>query len=197
MNKKSKLYTTTGDKGTTALVGGQRVSKGDQRLVSYGTIDELNSLIGVLLGFPLSLEDRELFLMIQNALFLIGSDLATLPADAEIKKRFSLPEKSVQTLEQAIDNYDAQLPPLKGFILPSGGQLASSAHFARTVCRRAEREIITLIASVPEEEKSATVAETNLRFMNRLSDLLFVFARYAAHKEGEKEIYWEQNCFSD
>ena len=92
MNKKSKLYTATGDKGTTALVGGQRVSKGDQRLVSYGTIDELNSLIGVLLGFPLSPEDRELFLMIQNALFLIGSDLATLPADAEIKKRFSLPE---------------------------------------------------------------------------------------------------------
>ncbi len=197
MSKKSRLYTAKGDKGTTSLVGGQRVSKGDQRLVSYGTVDELNSLIGILLAEEMPESDRGLFVMIQNALFVIGSDLATLPEDISVKQRFALPESVVHQLESAIDEYDASLPPMKGFILPGGGRMASTAHLARTVCRRAEREIVRLMDLVPEEERALTIAEPNMRFMNRLSDLLFVYARMAAHRSGEPEVLWSPNCFSE
>lgn len=190
--KKSTIYTRTGDNGTTSLVDGSRAPKNSPRIEAYGTIDELNAAIGVVIAFssPASpalptLND------IQNTLFNIGSALAT-DADANptlAAKMFSDADHALSRLEQAIDLLDAPLPPMTGFVLPQGTKAAAFAHVARTVCRRAERAILTL-ASL------ATVDPLIIKYINRLSDYLFVLARFNNFKDGIIEINWQKNCTS-
>lgn len=166
---KSRLYTRTGDNGTTSLVGGKRVDKDCARLEAYGTVDELNSWIGMLCASSKTTpERRRQMQQIQNRLFDIGAILATEPESAW--QPAPLPPEAVGELEQLIDEVDAQLPPLRSFILPGGTPDAARAHVARTVARRAERRIITL-------SREARVDAAVVRYVNRLSDLLFALAR--------------------
>lgn len=181
--EKSKIYTRSGDKGTTSLVGGTRTLKNDPRLEAYGTIDELNSYIGlVLCSSDLSDIDRTLLNKVQNILFNIGSNLAT-PPDSKYIDITSNPvaDSDIKVLEDAIDRLDSMLPPLKSFIMPGGSVDAANAHIARTVCRRAERCIITLVEIV-EVDKNL------ISYINRLSDYLFLLARVLSHS---CEVEWE------
>lgn len=186
---KSKVYTLTGDKGTTSLVGGTRVSKDDVRVEAYGTIDELNANIG-LLAHNSKLDDLkdmpELVRKIQNKLFNIGAYLATENAceDAPV---FGLSEDDVHVLEQKIDEMDAELPPFRGFILPGGSRLSALCDICRTVTRRAERRVITLRHEAP-------VNPLVLQYLNRLSDFFFVFARFNNVTHQFEEIYWDKNA---
>lgn len=184
MNK-SNLYTGTGDAGQTSLVGGQRIDKDAVRLESYGTIDELNSHLGIVLsGENLSEADRGLLLEVQSRLFDIGGYLATDPASpyAEAMSHPVGPEQ-IAALEQAIDRLDASVPAMKSFVLPGGCRQAAQAHVARTVCRRAERRIITLSRTEPVEHDTLT-------YLNRLSDYLFILARALNHTAGVPETPW-------
>jgi cob(I)alamin adenosyltransferase len=186
---KAKIYTKTGDKGETALVDGSRVSKGDARLESYGTLDELNSFTG-LLRAKIGGNDHELVIdkhleMIQNNLFNIGSHLAC----ADDKMQAKLPGLSadgLSLLEGDMDRWEAELPPLKEFILPGGSEPAAVAHLARTVCRRAEREMIRL------RDQGAFVDAAHLVFINRLSDWYFLLARKLNAMKGVKDIAWSK-----
>ena len=187
MANKSKIYTRTGDKGQTALVGGTRVNKWDTRLEAYGTIDELNSFLGWLLQMPEVEEEVELLRFVQNKLFVIGSYLATDVSFAELRDASKLKVDDVLRIEQRIDELDAQLPKITNFILPGGTQAASVAHICRTICRRAERRICELASQ-------CSVDSNLLSFMNRLSDYLFVFARFNNYKTSGNEIYWDNNC---
>ena len=187
MSDKSKIYTRTGDKGQTTLVGGAKVNKWDTRLEAYGTIDELNSFIGWLLQVPGTDSEAGLLRFVQNKLFVIGSYLATDISFTELREASKLKIDDVLRIEQRIDELDAQLPPIKNFILPGGSQAASVAHICRTVCRRAERRICELSSQHP-------VDENLLRFINRLSDYLFVFARFNNYKTSGNEIYWDKSC---
>lgn len=173
------IYTRTGDKGKTSLFSGQRVSKADLRVETYGAIDELNSVIGVVLSSKykvLSIE-REL-IKIQKDLFEIGSQLAN-PSAEKVQGL----GKRVKEFEKMIDQMTVELPPLENFILPGGGKAGSLLHFARTVCRRAERRAVAL----SEKEK---VSPDIIVYLNRLSDLLFTMARFVNYKEKKKEIVW-------
>src|SRR5687767_13269853 len=161
-----KIYTKTGDDGTTSLFGGKRVSKADLRIDSYGTVDELNSFIGLVRDQEVNEKRREVLARIQNTLFVIGSILAAEPGNTKVKIP-SLKEEDVQFLEQEIDSMDAHLPPLRSFILPGGHTAVSFCHIARTVCRRAERLTTALNAQ-------ESVAMLVLKYLNRLSDYLFV-----------------------
>lgn len=177
-----KIYTRTGDKGQTGLLGGQRVQKDDVRIQAYGTVDELNCHLGMLRDLAPS---RAAFLIeLQEKLFTIGSRLATASeTDAD---RFKLPridDKDVLALEEAMDAMDAHLPEMRNFILPGGHPAVSQAHICRTVCRRAERLIVPLAAE-------GQVPEPIIRYMNRLSDLLFVLARSIGHELGVPESPW-------
>lgn len=177
-----KIYTKTGDKGSTSLLGGTRVSKNHERINAYGTIDELNSFLGMVCDLEHD-EKRALFLRnIQSRLFTVGSSLA---AETERAKDFKpdLEEEDINALENAIDKMNESLPSMTNFILPGGHQLVSATHIARTVCRRAERLIITL--SGHEE-----VEEIIVRYLNRLSDYLFVLARMQGHELKIEEIPW-------
>ena len=185
--KKSLIYTGTGDKGTTSLVGGQRVPKSHQRIESYGTIDELNSFIGLLITSLDSQEDADFLLFIQHKLFTIGSYLATDQETTELKIESRVTPESIEKLEREIDRLDNDLPKMKSFVLPGGCRSASLAHVCRTVCRRAERQIYRLA----EEHK---VEEPVLVFMNRLSDYLFVLARKECINQNGKEIIWDYTC---
>lgn len=179
-----KIYTKTGDEGKTSLFGGKRVWKDDLRLQAYGTIDELNSVLGIASGEIQSEELREIISSIQNDLFTLGSDLAT-PLEIEAKN-FAIPrvdENFISRLEKFIDSYDNQLPELKNFILPGGTKGASYLHFARTICRRAERETVAL-------GKSVDIGDKIVVYLNRLSDLLFVLARYDNSRNGTPDIHW-------
>lgn len=181
--RKSNVYTKTGDQGKTSLVGGKRVLKSDHRLDAYGTIDELNSFIGLLICEISELDERVLFTNIQKKLFTIGSMLATEDNELAIKYGCQVELADIQILEKSIDSIDSVLPRMKHFVLPGGAKSAALAHVCRTVCRRAERHIIGLI----EEEE----IQTNLViYINRLSDLLFVFARKLSLAENSKEIFW-------
>lgn len=182
---RSKLYTQTGDNGTTSLVGGARVAKDSARLDAYGTVDELNSQIGMLLACP-SVKDatRRALTFTQHKLFNIGAYLATDPAPAEPR---GLTAGDVEQIEKAIDSLDESVPPLRSFVLPGGSTSASLAHVCRTVCRRAERRIVSLSH---ESEVSPLV----LTFINRLSDLLFAIARHQNHILGIEETAWDQNA---
>ncbi|MFM8839977.1 MAG: cob(I)yrinic acid a,c-diamide adenosyltransferase [bacterium] len=179
-----KIYTKTGDDGTTGLFGGKRVTKYSERIESYGTVDELNAVIGIVLTLDVDSTLKQHLNMISSLLFTVGSDLAT-PQDASVKSSTpSVSEDHVTQLEQWIDAYQEHLPALKNFILPGGSPAGAHLHLARTVCRRAERAIVAL---KQVEEINPTV----LRFINRLSDYLFVAARYANAKAGIDDIEWK------
>jgi cob(I)alamin adenosyltransferase len=184
--KKSEVYTRTGDAGTTALFGGQRVAKESLRVEAYGCVDELNSTIGVAVSF---LRQRGLVRAlesIQNELFNIGAELASESSKrAKAGHMFTDEEVKIAGLELLIDEYDAKLPKLRTFILPSGSRGGAMLHLSRTVCRRAERAVVRL----SREEK---VNPHVLTYLNRLSDLLFVFARYANKSARKPEVSWKQ-----
>lgn len=180
-----KIYTRTGDKGKTSLIGGKRVSKTHQRLEAYGTIDELNAHIGLLLAqLPADESERTTLLQVQNILFVVGAQLATPP---EVTGTLAVTSEMLSTLEEAIDRIDAGLPPLKAFVLPGGTQAASQCHVCRTVCRRAERRVLALAsrATIPSELTS---------YLNRLSDYLFVLSRKINNEQGKQEIFWQNPC---
>lgn len=181
-----KIYTKTGDDGTTSLFGGKRVWKDNHRVKCYGEVDELNSVLGIALGFLYSQKLKNDLESIQNKLFNIGSYLATPKEKWEkLKNISSLEDSDVEFLENRIDEYDAQLPELKNFILPSGSKGATFLHLARSVCRRLEREIVTLI-------RDKEIDEVYLRFFNRLSDYLFVAARFENYYTGNNEKIWKK-----
>lgn len=182
--KKSHLYTRTGDSGMTSLVGGQRVPKTHLRLEAYGTVDELNSQLGLLLTYVNDDVDRDVLLAVQNQLFVICSELAT--ADEDLRaRRSSVTEEDVQWMEHAIDAAEEGQPCWRGFILPGGTRGATVAHVCRTVCRRAERRIHALAAE-------AEVNPLLLAFVNRLSDYLFALAKKMNLKAGKEENYWQK-----
>lgn len=191
--KKSNLYTATGDKGTTSLVGGQRVPKTHARLEAYGTVDELNSFIGVLAATPGVSEDIAAFLRkVQYKLFNIGAYLATDNTDADeaadeaTAEMYGISSPDVTAVEMQIDALDAQVPPLNKFVLPGGSPAAAAAHVCRTVARRAERRVIAL-------SDIALVAKPVLIYLNRLSDYFFVLARYLNLTQGNTEIFWQKD----
>lgn len=181
--KKSNLYTATGDKGTTSLVGGKRVSKADVRLEAYGTTDELNAHIGVLVAMMSDGDDVALLRRIQDCLFIVGSALATDLETTTLHTASCLKEEEIACVEQRIDFLDSQVPPLCKFVLPGGALAAAQAHVCRTVCRRAERCICALAAE-------HQVADNVQRYVNRLSDYFFVLARYINHSTSTPEIFW-------
>ena len=176
-NRLTKIYTRKGDDGATELSNRDRIDKCDTRIEAMGDIDELNSILGLLRANNIPSEISSYLLNIQHRLFDIGAELA-IPGNAIIS-----PE-SVDKLEELIDNFNADLPSLKEFILPGGSLSASICHLARTICRRSERTLVRLA------RKQTFNAET-LRYVNRLSDLLFVFARTLNQKEGDKEVLWD------
>ena len=178
-----KIYTKTGDDGTSGLVGGSRVKKSDLRLEAYGTVDELNSWIGMIKAGISEKETTELLAMIQNTLFVAGSLLASDEKGKKITENLKIDEQRIHTLEEAIDRYEATLPPIRNFILPGGNTLSAGCHIARTVCRRAERAIVRL------NEEISTDPEI-VRFVNRLSDFLFVLSRKLSHEAGLEEQFW-------
>ena len=183
MPKITKVYTKTGDLGETSLGGGQRVSKDSIRIQSYGTVDELNSYIGVACAANLDNEILEKLKLIQNELFHLGSDLCFTEED---KKKFAIPlieERHVTALENIMDDFSEKLKPLENFILPGGTIGSANLHVARTVCRRAEREVITL-------SNQEAIGEYVIKYLNRLSDTLFVMARYENFKKNYEDIYW-------
>jgi len=183
MNK-SHLYTRTGDDGTTGLVGGQRVAKTHARLEAYGTVDELNSQLGLLLTYITDEADRATLLTIQNQLFVICSELAT--ADEDLRaRRSSVSEDDVQWIEHAIDAAEEGQPGWRGFILPGGTRGAAVAHVCRTVCRRAERRI-HIVAQECE------VNPLLLAYVNRLSDYLFALAKKINLQAGKEENFWHK-----
>ncbi len=181
-----KIYTKTGDVGETSLFGGQRVWKDDLRVDAYGTVDELNALLGFAVNQLKNDEVKDLAREIQNDLFTIGSDLAT-PIEKDDTK-FPIPrveEKFIKKLEDKIDQFDGKNPPLKEFILPGGTAGSSLLHYARTVCRRAERKVVAL-------SKDVEIGGKIIVYLNRLSDLLFVLARYENYSTGTSDIKWQK-----
>lgn len=183
-----RVYTRVGDDGTTALIGGDRVSKGSARIEGYGTVDELNAVIGLVLtalrGAPSSDYLTPILRRVQNELFNLGCELAT--PDAE--RRATMPHvdaRHVAQLEHDIDAINDELPKLKSFVLPGGGWVSAYLHLARTVCRRGERLVVSLRGAGEE------VGEYVVAYLNRLSDALFVFGRWAALRDGEPEPLWE------
>ncbi|MEQ8208431.1 MAG: cob(I)yrinic acid a,c-diamide adenosyltransferase [Lacipirellulaceae bacterium] len=178
-----KIYTRTGDDGTTGLFGGPRVPKNDERIVAYGSIDELNSLLGLTRSHGMPPEIDSAVERIQHELFGVGAELAT-PEPEEHNTDF-IGEPQVRRLELEIDRFELQLEPLSNFILPGGGQAGATLHVARCACRRAEREMVTLGESSP-------VRATLLQYVNRLSDLLFVLARATNADSNSPEQPWEK-----
>ena len=177
-----KIYTKTGDKGETSLSGGKRVPKDSLRIEAYGTVDELNSILGMCCASNSSREVTVIIEVIQHELFSLGADLAT-PGDLSKKSVKQIDGKDVLRLEKHIDDIETKLEPLRNFILPGGSEGASLLHFARTVCRRAERRVVQLA----REEK---INEFTVVYLNRLSDLLFVPARWVNVLNASAEIKW-------
>ncbi len=183
MPRLTKIYTRNGDEGRTSLGGGQRVDKDALRVQVYGTVDELNSCLGVALAAGLCERLQAVLPVIQNELFHLGSDLCFLEAD---KIKYSIPQieaRHVEVLEAFIDEMTAVVGPLENFILPGGSAGSAHLHVARTVCRRAEREATTLV-------REDAIGPQVLPYLNRLSDALFVMARYENHQKGVPEPLW-------
>ena len=181
----TKVYTRQGDQGETRLGGGQKVVKDSPRIEAYGTVDELNSIIGIVLAFDPDPKIAEALQQIQHELFILGGDLCILEED---KKSLNVPvieAKHVEALEQLIDELNSELKPLEEFILPGGTKAAAILHQARCVCRRAERIAVRLAR---EEEIGPQV----IKYLNRLSDALFVLARYENYKKGVEDVYWKK-----
>ena len=181
--EKSTIYTKTGDKGKTSLVGGKRVDKTHIRLDAYGTVDELNSFVGLLVCGLMDTELKDFLLYVQNKLFVVGSYLATEAEAQSEKSAVIITEKDIEALETMMDKIVAELPKLTRFILPGGSESAARAHICRTVCRRAERNVYRVADEYP-------IHEMILIFLNRLSDFFFLTARIESQKTG-KEMYWE------
>ena len=175
-NRLSKIYTRTGDDGSTGLGDGSRVSKDSARVAAYGTVDEANSAIGLVLAAELPPEVREVLVSVQHHMFDLGGELC-IPGHAAVF------DADIEGLEHKLDAFNADLPPLKDFILPGGGLAAAHCHLARTICRRAEREVVTL-------SHHDAVRPEAIRYLNRLSDLLFVLSRVLARASGHGEVLW-------
>lgn len=180
-----KIYTKTGDAGKTSLIGGTKVSKSHRRIEAYGTIDELNSFVGLCFDHLKSHNIANVLSEIQDRLFTIGSELACDPNKETKIKIPDLHESDIELLEKEIDKMNEVLPEMKSFILPAGHVAASTLHVARCVCRRAERCIVRIL------KKESTVDPLIIKYLNRLSDYLFVLARFAAHQLGAVEIPWK------
>jgi cob(I)alamin adenosyltransferase len=189
----NRVYTRQGDQGQTGLVGGQRVAKDSPRIEAYGTVDELNSFLGaaratvnaMAAGEPRLAVLGAILLRVQHELFNLGSILATLPEDVHPRQP-RITDAEIAQLEKGMDAMNEELPPLRSFVLPGGSRVDADLHVARTVCRRAERACVALarVEGVPPEA---------IRYLNRLSDALFVWARWAAHAGGAGETLWEPN----
>ena len=175
-NRLSKIYTRTGDDGSTGLGDGTRTGKDSARVNAYGTVDEANSTLGVVLATQLPDDIRKLLTTVQHQLFDLGGELC-IPGHAAIQS------EDVDALERHLDHYNETLPPLKDFILPAGGEAAARCHLARTIVRRAERETVALA-------RDEAVRPEAIRYLNRLSDLLFVLARVLARASGHGEVLW-------
>ena len=188
----TRVYTRTGDDGMTALVGGKRVSKDAARIEAYGTVDELNAVVGLVRAWNeegkgqrgLHLRLDAMLQEIQQELFDLGSELAT-PEDFTYEGMHRMGEEEVTRIERVIDECQEELEPLKSFILPGGGRISAQLHQCRTVCRRAEREILGL-------SRIENVGEWPLRYVNRLSDLFFVLGRWVGKNLGETEYLWQR-----
>jgi cob(I)alamin adenosyltransferase len=176
-----KIYTKTGDDGTTGLQGGKRILKADLRILAYGGVDETNSCLGIILSHDLDSDIRNLLIRIQNELFVAGSDLSD-PNLSNTKNRVT--DVMVENLEKSIDRYEEELTPLANFILPGGSTIAAYLHMARTITRRAETQVVAL--STHEQLNSLCQ-----RYLNRLSDLLFVLARVVNKRSNTKDIIWK------
>lgn len=187
MPRLTKIYTRKGDDGTTALSGGQRVPKDSLRVKAYGTVDELNAAIGLALANDLSERLQETLAAVQNELFHLGSDLSFLEEDKEKVDIPQIEQRHVERLEAVIDELTAEVGPLENFILPGGSVGAAALHLARTVCRRAERAVISLA----EHE---AVGKHVIPYLNRLSDALFVMARYENQQRGSPETLWDSRA---
>jgi cob(I)alamin adenosyltransferase len=182
-----KIYTKKGDSGETALFGGERVPKDDLRLEAYGTVDELNSIIGIVLAETANKETVEILTQVQNDLFTLGSDLAS-PLDKE-NKNFVIPRTNkdkIEKLETFIDSIEYKLPELRSFILPGGCKSASFLQLARTVCRRGERRVVSLA-------KKVDIGPNPVVYLNRLSDLLFVLSRFENLSSNHPDIEWKKD----
>ncbi len=184
-----KIYTKKGDTGTTQLIGGTRVPKHHARIEAYGTVDELNSFIGLLRDQEIAEHHKEILLLIQDRLFTIGSSLASDPGKSKMKIP-DLKEEDITLLENEMDSMDAQLPEMKSFILPGGHPTVSHCHVARCVCRRTERLVVQLAESSEEVDPLVT------KYLNRLSDYLFVLARKLGSELGAQEIPWKPRMSS-
>ncbi|HEY7220091.1 MAG TPA: cob(I)yrinic acid a,c-diamide adenosyltransferase [Candidatus Binatia bacterium] len=188
----TKVYTRTGDKGETTLVGGKRVPKDSPRIDAYGTIDELNSVVGLARVFNEENRDAgdghefldQVLCQLQDELFDLGSELAT-PPEFFKEGMYRVGQSEIERLEKLIDKCQEDLEPLKSFILPGGGRIGAYLHQCRTVCRRAEREILRL-------SRSEEVNQNALKYVNRLSDLFFVLSRWIAKQTGEPEYLWQR-----
>lgn len=178
-----KIYTKTGDAGETGLFGGARVPKDDIRVEAYGAIDELNSTLGLVVALGADGDESALIAELQNDLFVVGAELATVPDKREKLQLSLVGPDDISRLERHIDRLEEVLPPLKNFILPGGGPVAAAIHQTRTVCRRAERRVLSLARQQP-------VSPHILVYLNRLADLCFVMARHAQHTRGLKDVDW-------
>ena len=189
----NRVYTRQGDQGETALAGGQRVPKDGARIEAYGTVDELNSFVGVArstvaemaAGEPRLAVLAAILLRVQHELFNLGSILATLPEDVH-PKQARVTEAEVAQLETEMDRMNEELPPLRSFVLPGGSRLNAELHVCRTVCRRAERAAVELA-------RAESIPPETVRYLNRLSDAMFVWSRWASHVAGAPETLWEPN----
>jgi len=180
-NRLSKIYTRSGDSGTTGLGDGSRIAKDSPRIEAIGCIDELNSLVGILIAEEAPEEQTQWLTDIQHRLFDLGGEMA-------VPGYTSITDEHVSILEKQLDQLNETLPPLKEFILPGGSKQAAQCHLARAVCRRSERRV-TLLANAPEEK----INPAGLKYLNRLSDLLFVMARTLARANGGSEVLWDKS----
>ncbi|HNR92965.1 MAG TPA: cob(I)yrinic acid a,c-diamide adenosyltransferase [Dokdonella sp.] len=176
-NRLSKIYTRTGDDGSTGLGDGSRVGKDNPRVGAYGAVDELNSALGVVLACEVPEAVRDVLTRVQHELFNLGGELC-IPGMALVHAA------EIERLERELDGFNEDLPPLKDFILPGGGMAAAQCHLARTICRRAEREVVAL-------SRTESVRAEAMRYLNRLSDLLFVIARVLARASAHGEVLWQ------
>jgi cob(I)alamin adenosyltransferase len=187
-----KIYTKTGDKGVTGLLGGKRIPKDADRIEAYGTVDELNAVIGVVRSFRLPKAVEEILVKVQRDLFVVGAELAS--PDEKLSQVDRITFEQVTSLEKNIDKFDTKLPKLSSFILPEGTSAAAHLHFARTVCRRAERRVVHLFRQKDDGQAKSEVGGGHLIiYLNRLSDLLFVLARFTNYFSKQNEETWRGN----
>ncbi len=182
-----KIYTKTGDKGTTSLVGGKRVPKNHPRVEAYGDIDELISYLGVVICDTDSLHEQELLRKIQKDLMLVSAHFAS---DGSVKKMKEISQEDIALLESEIDLMTGEMPPQIAFILPGDPRVASECHVARTICRRAERHALAIEQDGEDEMAEDTQLKLGIRYLNRLSDYLFTLGRFFCHKNGVDETFW-------